>query len=73
MSISTSQTNICAKHSMKPRSFWAKLDAMLTVRRQRRHLLDLDDHMLNDIGISRSEAVQESLKSSWDAPGYWLR
>jgi len=32
-------------------------------RRQRRQLLELDDRMLADIGISRQQAVAEALKS----------
>ena len=35
------------------------------VRRQRRHLMDLDDHILNDIGISRTEAAREARKPFW--------
>ena len=34
-------------------------------RRQHADLLDLDDRLLADIGISRQQAVEEGLKSSW--------
>jgi uncharacterized protein YjiS (DUF1127 family) len=34
-------------------------------RRQYADLLDLDDRLLADIGISRQQAVEEGLKSSW--------
>jgi uncharacterized protein YjiS (DUF1127 family) len=34
-------------------------------QRQRRELLDLDDHLLNDIGVSRQEAVWEARKPFW--------
>jgi uncharacterized protein YjiS (DUF1127 family) len=34
-------------------------------RHQRRELLGLDDRLLADIGISREQAVEEALKSSW--------
>jgi uncharacterized protein YjiS (DUF1127 family) len=34
-------------------------------QRQRRALLDLDDHMLNDIGKSRQEALIEAGKPFW--------
>jgi uncharacterized protein YjiS (DUF1127 family) len=34
-------------------------------RRQHRRLLELDDRLLADIGISRQDAVEEALKSSW--------
>jgi uncharacterized protein YjiS (DUF1127 family) len=33
-------------------------------RRQRRQLLELDDRLLADIGISRQQAAEEALKSS---------
>ncbi|EBA12518.1 hypothetical protein RCCS2_14514 [Roseobacter sp. CCS2] len=44
---------------------------MFAVNRQRRRLLDLDDHMLNDIGVSRSEALKESRQTPWNAPDHW--
>ena len=34
---------------------------------QRRHLSGLDDHLLNDIGISRSDVDAESSKPFWKA------
>jgi uncharacterized protein YjiS (DUF1127 family) len=34
-------------------------------QRQRRELFDLDDRLLADIGLSRRQAVEESLKSFW--------
>lgn len=33
--------------------------------RQRYHLRDMDDRMLCDIGLTRDEAVRESMKSFW--------
>ncbi|MBI1206937.1 MAG: DUF1127 domain-containing protein [Azospirillum sp.] len=33
--------------------------------RQRRALLDLDDHLLEDIGMTREQAVMESRKGFW--------
>lgn len=36
-------------------------------RRQRRQLATLDDRMLCDIGISRSEALAEARKPCWRA------
>ncbi len=34
--------------------------------RQRRELLELDEQMLKDIGISRADAVREANRSPWD-------
>lgn len=38
------------------------------VARQRRRLAQLDDRQLQDIGISRVEALKESSRSFWDIP-----
>ena len=40
----------------------------MTVARERRMLLQLDDRMLKDIGIGRSEAFYEASKSFGDLP-----
>jgi uncharacterized protein YjiS (DUF1127 family) len=40
-------------------------------RHQRRELLELDDRLLADIGISRQDAVEEALKSSWTHIMMW--
>ena len=41
------------------------LDA-LAVYRQRRALARLDDHALQDIGITREEAIAEARRPIWD-------
>jgi Domain of unknown function (DUF1127). len=52
-----------------PLSWLAKIAAKIALglerRHQRRDLLGLDDRILADIGISREQAVEEALKSSW--------
>lgn len=48
----------------------ATLDAVLTWndrRRQRRELLELDEHLLKDIGITRVDAEWEGRKPFWRA------
>ena len=40
-------------------------------RHQRRQLLELDDRLLSDIGISRQQAAEEALKSSWARMMTW--
>ena len=41
--------------------------------RQRRHLAELDTHLLDDIGLDATAARQESCRPLWDAPEYWRR
>ena len=53
--------------------FWAGLRIMANLARQRRDLADLDDHLLRDIGITRSDALKEADRLPWDAPQHWLR
>jgi uncharacterized protein YjiS (DUF1127 family) len=45
----------------------ALADAWIERYRQRRALLELSDHMLKDIGISRVEAWREGRKPFWRA------
>ena len=42
----------------------------LSVARQRRDLLALDDRALTDLGISRSDVIREADRSFWDLPLY---
>lgn len=40
---------------------WAKIQQLkINVRRERRQLLEMSDTMLNDLGITRSQALKES-------------
>lgn len=43
------------------------------LRRDRKRLALLDDHLLKDIGISREEARREAERFGWDAPAHWTR
>ena len=45
-----------------------KLLRWLELIEQRRRLLQLDDRMLKDIGVSRADAERESQRSFWDDP-----
>jgi uncharacterized protein YjiS (DUF1127 family) len=38
---------------------------MRTRRQQRQKLLELDDHLLADIGVSREQALREAGKRFW--------
>lgn len=41
------------------------------VARSRRSLSRLDDHLLRDIGLTRSQAAAEAERPGWDAPSHW--
>jgi uncharacterized protein YjiS (DUF1127 family) len=43
------------------------VETWLQRRRQRKALLELSDHVLKDIGISRNQAFQEGRKPFWQA------
>jgi uncharacterized protein YjiS (DUF1127 family) len=61
------------KWSWKSPPAWLIRTALKCERRhQRRQLLELDDRLLADIGISRQQAVEEALKSSWTRVLMWL-
>lgn len=51
----------------RPRS----LIDLLLLRRQRRRLAALDDHMLEDIGVTRDAAETEARRTLWDVPNHW--
>lgn len=40
----------------------------LELSRQRRQLSQLDERMLEDIGVNRSDALQEAKRPFWDDP-----
>ncbi len=52
-----------------PLSWLAKIASKIALglerRHQRRELVELDDRLLADIGISTEQAIEEALKSSW--------
>lgn len=43
-----------------------RIDDMLRVARTRRDLRDLDDRMLNDIGVTRVDIDREARRRFWD-------
>jgi uncharacterized protein YjiS (DUF1127 family) len=49
------------------------LERRLALRRQRNRLLDLDARMLDDIGVTPSEAMREARRLMWDVPDRWRR
>ena len=57
----------------RPGGFVARLWAALALRRQRAHLAELPDDLLDDIGLTREQARHEAARPLWDAPGHWYR
>lgn len=58
----------------KPRARFSLLSFVsqrLELLRQRRHLKTLDARTLEDIGISRRDALHEAGRPIWDAPESW--
>jgi len=50
---------------------YTKISDWREVYRQRRELRELSDHLLKDIGISRSDAMREASRAFWDnTPDY---
>jgi uncharacterized protein YjiS (DUF1127 family) len=48
-----------------------RFHGMLLLRRARKHLARLDDHLLCDIGLTRADAMAEARRAPWDAPSHW--
>jgi uncharacterized protein YjiS (DUF1127 family) len=46
---------------------------MITLRRSRHRLGQLDDHLLRDIGIHPDHARIEAARPIWDVPPTWRR
>lgn len=55
------------------RLFWSAILHAIGLRRSRRQLSALDDHMLADIGVTRQDAMAEAERSVWDAQDHWTR
>jgi uncharacterized protein YjiS (DUF1127 family) len=49
----------------------ARIRVAADVARSRRRLHLLDDHLLRDVGLTRTEAMSEAARSAWDAPAHW--
>ncbi|MDX1781039.1 MAG: DUF1127 domain-containing protein [Thalassovita sp.] len=54
-------------------SFFARLMRANALLRQRAALRRLDDAALDDIGLSRTEALREAQRPIWDAPESWIK
>ena len=60
------QTSIIARHFTQTLTAWAlTIRVALERHRQRRALAELDDRLLDDIGITRSQATIEANRPLW--------
>jgi uncharacterized protein YjiS (DUF1127 family) len=57
----------------RPAALLARLRLALAARAQRRALARADDRLLDDIGVSRDQALAEARRPVWDVPPTWLR
>lgn len=55
----------------RPATSW--LRKIVALHRQRRALARLDDHLLDDIGLTRADAEAEARRAPWEASAHWLR
>jgi uncharacterized protein YjiS (DUF1127 family) len=49
----------------------AGLLRLAAIARSRGRLARLDDHLLQDIGLTRAEAEAEANRPAWDVPSHW--
>ena len=59
-----------------PTNGWPHFPAisqMTAVRSQRRKLRSLEDNLLDDIGLTQSQADAEAKRPVWDVPAHWRR
>lgn len=54
-------------------TFLTRLLTASALRKQRRALVQLDDNLLADIGLTRKQALSEEALSAWDVPSTWRR
>lgn len=53
--------------------FLSLIAAWDVVFRQRKALVELDDRMLSDIGVTRDAALAEAQRPVWDVPCHWAK
>ncbi len=53
------------------RGLFTAFFSLLSLQRSRYDLANLDQHLLNDIGLTESEAKSEAKRPVWDVPATW--
>lgn len=57
--------------SAAPRVSLPNVFALVETARQRRALARMDAAQLEDLGLTRQEALAEAARPAWDAPNHW--
>ncbi|MFW3614066.1 DUF1127 domain-containing protein [Billgrantia antri] len=55
-----------------PWQWLRRLSYLMQLRRERNQLLELSDHQLRDIGLTRRDVAREARRHLWDVSG-WRR
>lgn len=63
---------VASSRNIKP-GLAARTFAALAVLRSRRQLAALDQHQLDDLGISAKAAQAEANRPIWDVPAHWVK
>lgn len=73
MSTLTATTHAAPASSTPARtSLISRVAKALAIRRERRALMTLDDRMLADVGLSRTDAYREAHRPLFDLPGTYV-
>ncbi|PTO85378.1 DUF1127 domain-containing protein [Vibrio splendidus] len=62
----TANTNHSFSSSLSIKKFYSKFRLYLQNRRTRKHLAELSDHLLEDVGITQNQVEKELKKSFWE-------
>ncbi|MGR3323299.1 MAG: DUF1127 domain-containing protein [Pseudooceanicola sp.] len=63
----------CVASQPRPASLIARVFSLLGLHASRQSLARLDDKLLEDIGITREQALKEARRPVWDVPTGWRR
>lgn len=70
----TTLSRIAIARRNAPRGgYVARLFAFVRLSNERKRLKSLTDAQLDDIGVSRAQAIAEANRALWDAPSHWKR
>lgn len=73
MSIRIENTAVYAPVRRSRKGLLDLVIAVYATWRQRKVLSELEPHLLEDIGVSQTMAVNEASRPIWDIPAHWMR